>query len=89
MTAAAKDHEQFFGECLECGVHEEQEAPRLDPAEIERLGRGGHRSLEKGQGEPRRPVLGRPHKELPSMCADELRRIGGSGHAHGHTRHLA
>jgi hypothetical protein len=34
-------------------------------------------------------VLGRPYKELPAMCADELRRIGGSGHAHGHTRHLA
>ena len=49
MTAAAKDDEQFFGECLECGVHEEQEAPRLDPAEIERLGRGSTEALRKAR----------------------------------------
>jgi hypothetical protein len=34
-------------------------------------------------------VLGRPQEELPSMRADELRRIRGSGHAHGHARQLA
>jgi hypothetical protein len=41
MTAAAKHDEQFFGECLESGMHEEQEFRCLDPAEIER--RGGPR----------------------------------------------
>jgi hypothetical protein len=48
MTAAAKHDKQFFGECLERGVHEKQEVPCLYPAEIERPGGRVHRSLEKG-----------------------------------------
>jgi hypothetical protein len=40
MTASAEHDEQFFGVCVERGVQEEQEVPRLDPAELERPGGG-------------------------------------------------
>jgi len=75
MTAAAKHDQQFVGEGRQRGVHEQQEAPRLDPAELERPGGRVHRRLEEGQGQPRRPALGRPHKQLPAAAADEPRRV--------------
>ena len=89
MTAAAQHDKQLVGEPWERGVQEEQEVPCLDPAEIERPGGRVHRRLEDGEGQPRRPVLGRPHKQLPAPGADELRRLRGSGHAHGDARQLA
>jgi hypothetical protein len=61
MTAAAKHNRQFFGAVSRARGQEEQEVRCLDSAG--NRAPGGCRGLEEGQGQPRRPALGRPHKQ--------------------------